>query len=84
MSNYIHRTEVLNKFYPGQVFALLVCYAVYVGSCLPKFKESISVPSSRSQQSWLLKMDMKGCPKMLVYNYQHTLCNSSCATVQKN
>jgi len=60
---------VLNKFHPGQVFVLLVCYAVYVCSCLPKFKESISVPTLRSKLSWPLKMDKKGCPKMLVNNY---------------
>jgi hypothetical protein len=77
MSNYIHRTEVLHKFHSGQVFALLVCYAVYVGSCLLKFKERFLFPSLRSQQSWPLKMGTKGCPKMLVNNYQHTPCNSS-------
>jgi len=77
MSNYIHRIERLNKFHPSQVFALLVCYAGYIDNCLLTFKESISIPSSRSKQSCPLKMDLKGCPKMLVNSYQHTLCNSS-------
>lgn len=39
----------------GQVFALLGCYAAHVGSWLPMFQDSISVPSSRVKQS--LKWD---------------------------
>jgi hypothetical protein len=72
-------TELKRKtsFIQVKVFALLGGYAVYVGSHLPKFRESISVPSSRIKHSWPLNMDTRGCPEMSVNNYQHTLCNSS-------
>ena len=65
-----------NKFHPGQVFSLLSCYAVYVGSCLLMFRESFSVPSLRIKQSCPLKIGLRGCPETSVNNYQHTLCSS--------
>ena len=34
-----------------EVIALLGCYAAYVGNCLPKFRDSLSLPSSRVKQS---------------------------------
>jgi len=42
---------MLPKSSVGQILALLGCYAEYVGSCLPAFQDSISVPSSRVKQS---------------------------------
>jgi hypothetical protein len=33
-----------------EVFALLSCYAAYVGSFLPTFRDSLSVPSSRTDR----------------------------------
>jgi len=32
-----------------EAFALLGCYAAYVGSCLPTFRDSLSIPSSRAE-----------------------------------
>jgi len=33
-----------------EVISLVGCYATYVDSCLPKFRDSLSLPSSRVQQ----------------------------------
>jgi hypothetical protein len=35
----------------AEVFALLGCYAAYVGSCLPTFRDCLSIPYSRIKQS---------------------------------
>jgi hypothetical protein len=32
-----------------EVFALLVCYVAFVGSCLPAFRGSLTVPSSKGR-----------------------------------
>jgi hypothetical protein len=34
-----------------KAFALLGCYAAYVGSCLPTFRDSLFVPATRAKQS---------------------------------
>jgi hypothetical protein len=47
-----------------EAFALLGCYAAYVGSYLPEFRNSVSMPTSRVKQcqkissgtAWSLKM----------------------------
>ena len=34
-----------------EVFVLVVCYAAYYGICLPTFRDSVSLPPSRLEQS---------------------------------
>jgi hypothetical protein len=50
-----------------EVFALLGCYAVYVGSCLLTFQDSLSVPSSRVKQPKM--MGPIGSPETSVNHY---------------
>jgi len=45
------------------VLTLLVCYCASVGSCLPTFRESLSVLSLRDMQTLLSKMGPKAVPK---------------------
>ena len=61
-----------------EVFAVLRCYAAYVGSYVPTFRDNLSAPSSRVKQStpWPLKMGPLGRCEMSVSNYQHTLCKN--------
>jgi hypothetical protein len=44
----------ISGFYHGvdEVFALLGCYTVYVGICLPMFQDIQLVPSLRIHSSW--------------------------------
>lgn len=63
-----------------EIFALLRCCAVQVGSCLPTFGDNLSIPSSRAKQSrknssltsWILKMGPIRCPETSVNNYELT------------
>lgn len=54
-----------------EVFTLLGCYVVLVGSWCLAFQDSLLVPSSRVQQSsQLLKFGLMGCADTSVSNYQ--------------
>jgi hypothetical protein len=53
-----------SRWNSSTAFSLLGCYAIYVGSCLPTFQDSISVPSSRVFLDCL-------------HSYEHTLRNTS-------
>jgi hypothetical protein len=64
----------------NEVFALLACYAVLIGSESLTFRDSLSVPSSwvkqsgrRVPNSWSLKMGPICCPETSVTNYHSTL-----------
>ena len=71
-----------------EIFALLGCYTcIYLS--LPKFRDNLSVPSSRSSSPscWPLKTEPVGCPETSGTNYPSALCNipgdrrSDCRTV---
>jgi hypothetical protein len=51
----------------------MIRYAAYINSLLPTFRDKLSVPSSRVQQS--KKMGPVGCPETSVTNYKSTMCN---------
>ena len=78
-----HRVDCkVSGFFLGvhEVFALLRCYAAWVGSLLPTFLDSQSVPSSRVEQSSCriacpFKMGMIGCPATSVTIYQQAMSN---------
>jgi hypothetical protein len=75
-------TSKTSVFYHSvdEVFTLLCYCAVYVGSCLLTFQDSLLVPSSKVKQSeknaWPLKKGLTGCPKTPVNKYPLTLRNN--------
>jgi len=60
-----------------QAVTLLGCCVTYVGSCLPTFRNSLSVTSSRVMldPSWPLKTGLTSCPKTLLNSCQYMLWN---------
>lgn len=40
-----------SKYIVNKTLAILGCYAAYVGSCLPTFRDSLFVPAIRAKQS---------------------------------
>jgi hypothetical protein len=66
--------EVLPERSVGQILALLGCYAAYVGSCLPTFQDSVSVPSSRVKQSMYVRPI--GGAEISGNKHQHMLRNN--------
>ena len=64
-----------------EVFTFLGCYAVYVGSCLLAFQDSLlgSIFKGEAVQKKSLKIRLVGFPKTSVNNYQHKPCNSLAA-----
>jgi hypothetical protein len=41
-----------------KIFALLVCYAAYIGSYLPTFRDNLSAPTSRVKRSRTQKLEI--------------------------
>ena len=56
--------------------ALLGCYPKSSGNPLSTFRDSLSVPSSRDENSWLLNMGPIVYPEMSVRNYHYSLRDS--------
>lgn len=54
--------------------ALLVPYALYIGICLPKFREKYRL-HIQGKKSCTLKFGPIGCPERSVSNYHCLLCN---------
>jgi hypothetical protein len=53
----------------NEIFALLECYAVHIGSYITTFRDNL-LPSS-----WTLKMGPTDCPETSATTYQSTLLN---------
>ena len=55
---------------------LLGYYAAGSGNSLTTFRDNLSAPFSRGQNSWSLKKGPIGCPETSVRNYRYPLRNS--------
>jgi hypothetical protein len=71
---------VFQNSHPIEISAVLGYYAACGGNFLPKFRDNLSVSSSRARQSkktiYLpLKMGPIGCPETSVRNYHYVLRN---------
>jgi hypothetical protein len=70
-----------------EICVLLGCYAASSGNPLPKFRDNVSVPSSRVKKSgevvllhwisWPLKIGLIHCPETSVKDYHSTLHNTA-------
>ena len=62
-----------------EAFALLGCFAAYVGSYLPTRRDTLSTPYSRIKYSsyapWSLNIGPIGCPETSVNKCQHAIRN---------
>jgi hypothetical protein len=79
----VNQRTLINEFLEAntvvEAFALLGYYVAYVGSWLPTFRESLSVPysakQSKNKNSWPLNMGPTSYTETSVNSYQPTLRN---------